>query len=43
MMAYVYAQLIIKGYRKFESIHQEIKEEVRAELIALGREDLIIE
>lgn len=43
MMAYVYAQLIIKGYREFKNISQEIKEEVRAELIALGREDLIIE
>lgn len=43
MMAYVYAQLIIKGFRKFKDIDPLIKEEVRKELTALGREDLIIE
>lgn len=42
-MAYVYAQLIKKGYREFKKISVELKEEVRAVLLEMDREDLIVE
>lgn len=44
-MAQVYASLIIKGKKKYSEVpdYGTLREDVRAILISLGREDLIIE
>ena len=36
----IYAELIIKGKRTYESVPDKIKEAVKKELIKRGREDL---
>lgn len=40
-MTAVYVALIINGRRDFASVPEKLKEDVRADLIALGLEDLI--
>ena len=42
-MATVYATLIIKGKRTYESVPQKLKGQVREILIALDCENLIVE
>lgn len=42
-MAKIYASLIIKDRKSFADVPEKDKEAVRKELIAKGREDLIIE
>lgn len=42
-MARIYANLIEKGLRTFNSVPLSVKEQVRQILIDDGREDLIIE